>query len=110
MGERANRFENFARRPDRASDIDGPARRIGFRPGVPRSGNVDLAYPALRVVKLEAMAAAAEAVGQDDIGACLDEAAMQGSYSIGMLEVPQLRRIAGDEAHLEIIGSGCAVS
>ena len=58
------------------------------------------------IVQLEPVAVAAEGVGEDDIGAGLDEAAMQCAHAFGMLDIPHFRRVAGDETHLEIIGAG----
>ena len=72
-------------------------------------GHIDLAHPVLGLVQLEPVAVAAEGVGQDDVGARLDEAAMQSLHALGMLEVPHFRRVAGDQAHLEQIGAGGAV-
>ena len=57
----------------------------------------------------EAPAVAAEGIGQDDVGAGIDEGLVQREDAIGMLEVPHLRRIAGHQPHLEQIGSGRAV-
>src|SRR6266545_1097024 len=109
MRERAYGLEYLARRSHRAADINGTARRIGFGAGIPGGGHVDLAHPLLSIMKLEPVAAAAKGVGENNVGAGRDETAMERAHAVRMLEIPQLRRIAGDQPHLEIIGSGGTV-
>ena len=60
-------------------------------------------------MQLETVTIAAEGVGQDDVGARLDELAVQRAHAVGKLEIPDFRRVARDEAHLEIIGAGGTV-
>jgi hypothetical protein len=52
---------------------------------------------------------AAEGVGQDDVGAGVDESLVQRPHALRMLEVPGLGRIARRQAHGEKIRAGCAV-
>ncbi len=63
----------------------------------------------LRVVELQAVAVAAEGIGEHDIRPRLDEAAVQRAHPHRMLEIPHFRRVAGDEAHLEVVGARGAI-
>ena len=56
---------------------------------------VQLGDAILRLVQLQAIAAAAETVGEDDISAGGDHGAVQVLDAVGMIDVPQFRRIAG---------------
>ena len=117
MGECADGFHDLARGADGATDIDGAARCIGLRAGVLRGGDVELSHLALRIVELQAMAVAAEGIGEDDVRACLDEAAVQRAHPFRMIEIPHFRGVARFETHLEVIrargpigqqpGAGC---
>ena len=57
----------------------------------------------------EAAAISAKAVGQDDVRAGVDESLMQRPDAVGMSVVPQLRALAGGQAHREQVRSGRAV-
>ncbi len=70
---------------------------------------VDLVGAAVGLVQGEAPTVAAEGVGQDDIGAGIDEHLVERLDTVGMLLVPDLRRVAGRQAHVEQIGAGGAV-
>ena len=70
---------------------------------------VDLEDAILRLVQLHAVAVGAKAVGQDDVGAGLDEGPEEGVDRLRVVEVPKLRGIAGREPGGEEIGAGCAV-
>ena len=69
------------------------------------AAQVQLGHPLLGLVQLQPMPAAAEAVGQDDVSAGLDEAAMHGRDPLGMPDVPQLRAVAGRQAQREQAGT-----
>ena len=60
-------------------------------------------------MQLETMAIAAERVGQDDVGAGVDELLVQGTNLVGVIDIPELRWIAGTEATLEVVGASRAV-
>ena len=51
----------------------------------------------------------AERVGEDDVGARVDEPAVQVLHPVGMVDVPELGRLTGVEAHPEVVGAGGAV-
>ena len=55
------------------------------------------------------MPIAAEGVGQEDVGAGVDELLMQVPHLLGVVCVPELRRIAGTETTFEVVGPGCTV-
>ena len=75
MGKRADRLENLAGGANRAADIDGAAGGIGFGAGILGGSHVDFAHPVLRIVQLQAVAVAAKGIGENDIGARVDETA-----------------------------------
>ena len=60
-------------------------------------------------MQLQALAVATERVGQDDVGARIDELLVQGAHLVGFVEVPELGWIAGAEASLEVVGAGGAI-
>ena len=57
-------------------------------------------------MQLEPITRATKTVGQDDVCARVDKAAVQRSDAIGMLEIPQLRRITRDQADVEQVAAG----
>ena len=62
-----------------------------------------------RLVQLQPMTRAAEAVGQNDVRAGLHEGALQLRYPLGMRGIPELRCVARLQAAVEQIAAGCAV-
>jgi hypothetical protein len=56
-------------------------------------------------MQLETMSVAAERVGQDDVGASVDELLVQGTNLVGVIDVPEFRWIARTEAALEVVGA-----
>ncbi len=86
-----------------------PAGGVGDRAGVLGGEPVELARAPLGPVQREAAAIAAKTVGQDDVGAGVDEGLMQRPDAVGMVGVPQFRALAGGEAHGEEVGAGRAV-
>ena len=94
-GERAERLEQLAGRPDRTRDDHRPRRRIRHLAGDLRSTLGQLVDPILGAMQLQALAVAAERVGQDDVGDGVDELLMEGAHLLRMIGVPELGRIAG---------------
>ena len=84
-----------ARVGDLAGDLGGPLGQ--------------LVHTTLGTVQLETVTIAAERVGQDDVGAGVDELLVQGANLVGVVDVPELRRIAGTEPALEVVGASRAV-
>jgi len=109
VGHGADGHEDFSGGANGAADINGAAGRIRFSAGECRGGHVDFAHPALLIVQFQAVAVSAKSVGENDIGASLDEFAVELTHPLRMLEIPHLRRIARHQAHLEIVGAGGAV-
>ncbi len=70
---------------------------------------IQFAGAALGPVQRQAPAIAAETVGEDDVGAGIDEGLVQPAHPLGELLVPQLRRLAGGQAHVEQVGAGRAI-
>ena len=91
-GERAERLEQLAGRTHGAADHDLAAGLgalgIGDASADPGRSLVHRLHPVLPLVQLEAVPAAAEAVGQHDVRAGLDHGAVQGLDPVGMVEVP----------------------
>jgi hypothetical protein len=77
IGEGAERHQKIACRANRARDDNLARRLVGDGAGDFASLLVELVDPVLRVVQLEPVAGAAEAVGQDDVGAGIDKILMQ---------------------------------
>jgi hypothetical protein len=57
-------------------------------------------------VQHQAPAVSPETVGQNDVGTGVDKSPMQALDPVGMLGVPEFRRIAGGQAHGEKVGAG----
>jgi hypothetical protein len=106
--EGTERFENLAGRPRVSRDNDVAPARVGLSPRDPRGGFVQLRDAPLGPVQLQSITRSAKAVGQDDVGAGLDEAAMQIGDAVPVLGVPELRRVAGEESRREEIAAGRA--
>ncbi len=105
----AKRRQDLAGRPHRARDDHRPARPRRDRAGDLGGGAIDLGDPVAGIVEVEAVAVAAEAVGQDDVGAGLDEAAMDRGHPLRLVEIPQLARRAIGEAEREQAGAHAAI-
>ena len=106
FAQRSERSEQVAGRPDGSGDDDGALGLVGDFARDPGCKTVELAGPALELVQHQAAAVGPEAVGQDDVGACVDKGPMQAFDPVGMLGVPEFRRIAGGQAHGEKVGAG----
>ena len=61
------------------------------------------------LVQLQPRRVGAERVGEDDVGAGLDERAVEAGDRLRPLDVPEVRRIAGGEPRREEVGAGRAV-
>ena len=108
--ERAERLEELAGRPDRAGDHHRPARRRGDlagdrrrRPAPARRRGASAPcsvrrwrlQPNVLVRMMSAPASTKRRCSDADLVRCVD--------------VPELGRLAGPEAHLEVVGARCAV-
>ena len=60
-------------------------------------------------MQFQAIAGAAEAVGQNDVGARLDEGARKFGDALGMRGIPKLRRIAPLQSAIEQVAARRAV-
>jgi len=60
-------------------------------------------------VKFKPATVAAERVGEYQVGAGVDKRAVQRQYALRMVQIPQLRRIAGLQTHGKQVGAGRAV-
>ena len=77
IGQRAERDQQFAGRADGTGDDDLAAGLVGHRAGDFGGALVELMNAVLRMVQLQPMARAAEGIGQDDVGAGIDEVLVQ---------------------------------
>ena len=109
FSEGSQRGEEVAGRSDGSGDDDRPAGGVRDLARVTGGQTVELAGAVLEPVQHEAAAIAAETVGQDDVGAGVDEGPMQALGPVGMDRVPKLRIVAGGEPHGEEVGAGRAV-
>ena len=112
-GERAERLEQLAGRADVAGDHDLAAAAgalvVGDAAGDAGGQLVQLGDAVLGLVQLQAIARAAEAIGEDDVGAGRDHGAVQRLDAVDVIDVPQLGRVAGEQAHVEQVGAGGAI-
>ena len=109
VGECAERGEQLAGRPDRARDDHRARRGVGNLTRELGGPLVELEDAILGAVQLQAVAVAAERVRQDDVGAGVDEGAVQLLDALGMLDVPELGRLPRLEPHLEVVRTGGTV-
>ncbi len=109
VGERAERGEQLAGRPDRAGDDDWAGRGVGDFPRELGGAPVELEDAILRVVQLQPMAVPAERVRQDEVGTGVDERPVQLLDALGMVHVPKLGRLPGLETHQEVVRARRAV-
>ena len=110
LGQGAQRLEQLTCRADRAGNDHRAWCRFGNLAGDLGGPLGQFVDPALGAVQLETVAIAAEGVGQDDVGAGIDELLMQVTHLFGMIGIPELGRIAGTETTFEVVGARCAVS
>ena len=110
LGQRAERCEEVAGRPDRAGNHHRPPGGIGDGAGVLRGEAVQLAGAILEIVQHQPAAIGAEGIGEDDVGAGIDEALVERTDRVAVRLVPQLRRIARGEAHVEQVRARRPVS
>jgi hypothetical protein len=95
--------------PARARNDHWSRCRVGRLPRHPCRRLVELADPGLGGMQLEPVGVAAEAVGQDDVGARLDELAMEVDHAIGVVDIPELGAVAGFEPAPEEPGAHAAI-
>jgi hypothetical protein len=98
LAERAEGLEQLAGGSDGSRDDDRVRCVVG-----------ELRDAPFGAVQPEPAAGSAERVGEDDLGPGVHEALMQFHDAFRVLRVPQLRRVAGFEAHAEVVGPGGAV-
>ena len=109
VGERAERREQLAGRPDRAGDDHGAGSGVRDLARELGRAAIELEDAAFGAVQLQAVTIAAERVGEDEVGTGVDERAVELLHPLGVLDVPELRRLARLEAHREVVGAGRAV-
>ena len=103
LGEWAERGEEVAGRPDRAGHHHRPPGGIGDGAGVFSGEAVQLAGAVLEIVQHQPAAIGAEGIGENDVGPGVDKTLVESADRVAMGLVPQLRQIAGGEAHVEQI-------
>ena len=109
IGHRAERHEQLAGRADRARDDHLAAGLVGDAARDLGGALVQLVHAILRIVQLQPLARAAEGIGEDDVGAGIDEILVQRRDLFRGRLVPQFRRLAGFQPHVEQVGAGRAV-
>jgi hypothetical protein len=105
LGERTERLEERAGGPDRPGHDDGPVGGLGHLARELGRPPRELGDARLGAVQGEAVPVAPERVGEDDVGARLDEAAVQVLHAVGVVGVPQLGGLAGGQPHAEVVGA-----
>ena len=95
----AERLEERAGRADRAGDDHRPLGGLGDLAGELGGRRASSPTRASAPWSASRWRLHAEGVRQDDVGAGVDEAAVQVLHPLGMVDVPELGRLAGVEAH-----------
>ena len=103
VGKAAQRSEQLPRRSHRPGDDDRPFRRVGYLAGDRRCRLGQLEHSVLDAVQPEPVAIAAERIGEDDVGAGVDEALVEPGDDLRAVDVPELRRLARLQAQLEVV-------
>ena len=109
IGHGAERHQQFAGRADRAGHDHLAAGLVGDGAGDLGGALVQRVDAILRMMQLQPVAGAAEGVGEDDVGAGVDEILVQAGDRLGRGLVQQFRRLAGLQPHGEQIGAGGAI-
>ena len=109
LGDRAERLQQLAGRADRAGDEHRPVGCLGDGTGQLGGLLGDLGGAVAVAVQVQAVAVAPEGVGEDDVGAGVDEGLVQRGDLVRLLDVPELGRLARPEAHPEEVGAGGTV-
>ena len=87
-----------------------PAGARRRRPHRPAGGPLgELEHPTLGPVQFQPVTVATEGVGQDDVGAGIDELLVQRAHSVGVVGVPELRRVARTQTTFEVVRSCGAI-
>ena len=108
--QRADGRHDLAGGPHAAGDDDLAPALVGDPAGNPRRRLVQFRDARFRLVQGEPVTVATEAVGENDVGARVDETAMQrGRSGRGCGDVPQLRRVARNEPLGEQVAARGAV-
>ena len=110
IGQRAHRLHDLAGRPDGTRHHHRTTGGIGHLAAQFGGGAVQFAHPVLGAVQFQARRIAAERIGQKQVRSGIDRAAIQRADLLGLVHVPQLRRVARAEAHVEQVGAGGAIS
>ena len=94
MGERAYGLEDFARGANGTGHDDGAIHSISFRTGVFGGGDVHIGHAVLQIMQLQAIAVAAEGIGENNVGSCRDEPLVQIAHALRVVEIPHFRGVA----------------
>ena len=109
FADRPKRREKVARGADGAGHDHRSTCRVGDGPRVGGRQPVELANPAIEPVQHETTTVRPERVGQNDVGAGIDEVPMQPTDTVRVGLVPQFGRLARQQAHGKEIRSGRAI-
>ena len=109
MSQQPKRNEQLAGRTHRASNNDWPRHRVDDLAREFGRGAGEFVRAVLRLVQLQALAVAAERVGQDDVGASFDELPVQIHHLVGSLDGPELRRVTRHQPGSEVVRAGGAI-
>ena len=107
--QRPERLEYLAGRAHAAGDDDVRADALGGGARDPRGSFIQFRDAAIRLVQLQSMPRPAEGIGQQDVRSRDGEGAMHVDDALGVLDVPQFRRVAGLKTTLEQAAAHAAV-
>jgi hypothetical protein len=96
MGQSSYGHEDFACRSHGTADIDGAAGSFGFSSRMAGGSHIDLPHPALLIVKLQAMAVAAEGVGKIMAPAAMNSMQLERNRSVSKFH-------PASPGHLEVV-------
>jgi hypothetical protein len=101
VAERTHRFHDLARRARQSRRRrPWPARGVGHVAADLGGDAVEFAHALLRIVQREPRGVAAKGVGEEQVAARLDRAAVERADLARLVGVPQLGRIARLQAHV----------
>ena len=109
MAQIAHRFHDIACWPDRACDDNWTTRSIGHVATDFSRLTGQFPRAMTGIMQFQTRGVATKGVGQEDVAASLNSQAVELFDAVGMLVIPEFRRIARCQPHIEQVCACCAV-
>ena len=104
-GERTEGSEQLTGRADRTGDDHRSISAVGNLACELGGDQRQFANSPLGLMQLETLRRSTKTVGENNVGTGVDEALKQTLHTVRMIEVPEFRRLARGEPHLEVVRS-----